>query len=141
MQLITMASKGNTTRFGELNVGGARGGAGGNSVRGVWGGGINLSSGVINALIEHVTIASEGNGTNFGALTVARRNSPEVNDNATRAVFCAGIADDGTAPAATNYMDYITIASEGNALDFGDLLGKSKAHGAISDSHGGLGGF
>ena len=141
MQLITMASKVNTQRFGELNVGGARGGAGGNSVRGVWGGGINLSAGVINALIEHVNIASEGNGTNFGALTVARRNSPEVNDNATRAVFCAGIADDGTAPAATNYMDFITIASAGNAQDFGDVLGGSKSHGGISDSHGGLGGF
>jgi len=141
MQLITMASKGNTTRFGELNVGGARGGAGGNSVRGVWGGGVNLPSSTMNALIEYVIIASEGNGTNFGELTVGRRNNPEVNDSSTRAVFCGGIADDGTAPAATNYMDYITIASAGNAIDFGDVTGKIKASGAISDSHGGLGGF
>ena len=139
MQLITIASKGNTSDFGDLTMGGARGGAGGNSVRGVYAGGIVDSQ--INRFIEFVTIASTGNATVFGELTVARRNSPECNDNATRAVFCAGIADDGTAPAATNYMDYITIASEGNALDFGDLLGKSKAHGAISDSHGGLGGF
>ena len=141
MQLITIASKGNTTRFGELNVGGARGGAGGNSVRGVWGGGVNLPSSAMNALIEYVIIASEGNGTNFGELTVARRNSPEVNDSSTRAVFCGGIAADGTAPAATNYMDYITIASAGNAVDFGDVTGKIKGQGAISDSHGGLGGF
>ena len=141
MQLITMASKGNTTRFGELNVGGARGGAGGNSVRGIFGGGVNLSSSAMNALIEYVIIASEGNGTNFGELTVARRNSPEVNDSSTRAVFCGGIADDGTAPAATSYMDYITIASTGNAVDFGDVTGKIKASGAFSDSHGGLGGF
>ena len=141
MQMITMASKGNTLRFGELSVGGARGGAGGNSVRGVWGGGVNLPSSAMNALIEYVIIASEGNGTNFGELTVARRNSPEVNDSSTRAVFCGGIADDGTAPAATSYMDYITIASAGNAIDFGDVTGKIKGQGAISDSHGGLGGF
>ena len=141
MQMITMASKGNTTRFGELNVGGARGGAGGNSIRGIFAGGNNLASSAINALIEHVTIASEGNGTNFGELTVARRNNSEVADTATRVVFCAGIADDGTAPAATNYMDYITIASAGNAIDFGDLLGDRKGHGSFSDSHGGLGGF
>ena len=141
MQLITMASKGNTQRFGELNVGGARGGAGGNSVRGVWGGGINLAAGVMNALIEHVTIASEGNGTNFGELTVARRSNAEVADSSTRAVFCGGIAADGTAPAATNYMDYITIASAGNAVDFGDVTGKIKGQGGFSDSHGGLGGF
>ena len=139
MQLITIASKGNTTDFGDLTMGGARGGAGGNSVRGVYAGGIVNSQ--INRLIEFVTIASTGNATVFGELTIARRNSPECNDNATRAVFCAGIADDGTAPAATNYMDFITIASAGNAQDFGDVLGGSKAHGAISDSHGGLGGF
>ena len=141
MQMITMASKGNTTRFGELSVGGARGGAGGNSVRGVWGGGVNLPSSTMNALIEYVIIASEGNGTNFGELTVARRNNAEVADSSTRAVFCGGIAADGTAPAATNYMDYITIASTGNAVDFGDVTGKIKASGGISDSHGGLGGF
>ena len=141
MQLITMASKGSTTRFGELNVGGARGGAGGNSVRGVWGGGVNLASSTMNALIEYVIIASEGNGTNFGELTVARRNNAEVADSSTRAVFCGGIAADGTAPAATNYMDYITIASAGNAVDFGDVTGKIKGQGGFSDSHGGLGGF
>ena len=139
MQLITMASKGNTSDFGDLTIGGARGGAGGNSVRGVYAGGIVDSQ--INKIIEFVTIASTGNGTVFGDLTVARRNSPECNDNATRAVFCAGIADDGTAPAHTNYMDYITIASEGNALDFGDVLRAGKAQTGISDSHGGLGGF
>ena len=139
MQLITIASKGNTLDFGDLAMGGARGGAGGNSVRGVYAGGIVNSQ--INRLIEFVTIASTGNATVFGELTVARRNSPECNDNATRAVFCAGIADDGTAPAHTNYMDYITIASEGNAQDFGDVLHAGKSNGGISDSHGGLGGF
>ena len=139
MQLITIASKGNTSDFGDLTIGGARGGAGGNSVRGVYAGGIVDSQ--INKVIEFVTIASTGNGTVFGDLTIARRNSPECNDNATRAVFCAGIADDGTAPAHTNYMDYITIASEGNAQDFGDVLHAGKSNGGISDSHGGLGGF
>jgi len=139
MQLITIASKGNTLDFGDLAMGGARGGAGGNSVRGVYAGGIVDSQ--INRLIEFVTIASTGNATVFGELTIARRNSPECNDNATRAVFCAGIADDGTAPAHSKYMDYITIASEGNAQDFGEVSHAGKAQTGISDSHGGLGGF
>ena len=138
MQLITMASKGNTTDFGNLIVGGARGGAGGNSVRGVYAGGYYNG---INSRIEFVTLASEGNASYFGELTIARRNCSEVADSSTRAVFCGGIAADGTAPAATNYMDYITIASAGNAVDFGDVTGKIKGQGAISDSHGGLGGF
>ena len=138
MQMVTIASKGNTTDFGNLIVGGARGGAGGNSVRGVYGGGYYNG---INSRIEFVTLASEGNASYFGDLTVARRNTAEVADSSTRAVFCGGIAADGTAPAATNYMDYITIASAGNAVDFGDVSGKIKASGAFSDSHGGLGGY
>ena len=138
MQMVTIASKGNTTDFGNLIVGGARGGAGGNSVRGVYAGGYFNG---INSRIEFVTLASEGNASYFGELTVARRNTAEVADSSTRAVFCGGIAADGTAPAATNYMDYITIASAGNAVDFGDVTGKIKGQGAFSDSHGGLGGF
>ena len=37
-------------------------------------------------------------------------------------------------------MDYITIASTGNAADFGDLVTASsgRSKGANSDSHGGL---
>ena len=138
MQIVTIASKGNTTDFGNLIVGGARGGAGGNSVRGVYAGGYYNG---INSRIEFVTLASEGNASYFGELTIARRNCSEVADSSTRAVFCGGIAADGTAPAATNYMDYITIASAGNAVDFGDVTGKIKGQGAFSDSHGGLGGF
>ena len=138
MQMVTIASKGNTTDFGNLIVGGARGGAGGNSVRGVYAGGYYNG---INSKIEFVTLASEGNASYFGELTIARRNCSEVADSSTRAVFCGGIAADGTAPAATNYMDYITIASAGNAVDFGDVTGKIKGQGAFSDSHGGLGGF
>ena len=138
MQMVTIASKGNTTDFGNLIVGGARGGAGGNSVRGVYAGGYFNG---INSRIEFVTLASQGNASYFGELTVARRNTAEVADSSTRAVFCGGIAADGTAPAPTNYMDYITIASAGNAVDFGDVTGKIKGQGAFSDSHGGLGGF
>ena len=138
MQMVTIASKGNTTDFGNLIVGGARGGAGGNSVRGVYAGGYYNG---INSRIEFVTLASEGNASYFGELTIARRNCSEVADSSTRAVFCGGIADDGTAPAATSYMDYISIASAGNAVDFGDVTGKIKGQGAFSDSHGGLGGF
>ena len=138
MQMVTIASKGNTTDFGNLIVGGARGGAGGNSVRGVYAGGYYNG---INSRIEFVTLASEGNASYFGELTIARRNCSEVADSSTRAVFCGGIAADGTAPAATNYMDYIPIASAGNAVDFGDVTGKIKGQGAFSDSHGGLGGF
>jgi hypothetical protein len=40
-----------------------------------------------------------------------------------------------------NALDYITIASTGNAQDFGDAANNRVLHAGCSDSHGGLGGF
>ena len=42
-------------------------------------------------------------------------------------------------PTATNILDYVIIASTGNANDFGDLLFPRKETCAVcSDSHGGI---
>ena len=49
----------------------------------------------------------------------------------TRAVFVGG----GT---ATNVMDYVTISSTGNAVDFGDLNYLSYSGFGASNGHGGL---
>ena len=38
-------------------------------------------------------------------------------------------------------MEYVTIATTGNSQDFGDLVEKQRALAALSDSHGGLGGY
>ena len=38
----------------------------------------------------------------------------------------------------TDVMDFVTIATTGNAADFGDLNVATKLPGTISDSHGGL---
>ena len=44
----------------------------------------------------------------------------------------------GHSPSVLNYIDYITIASAGNATDFGDMLGAEADVGASSSGHGGL---
>ena len=54
--------------------------------------------------------------------------------NATRAVF-AGLWDG----AANNIMDYVTISTTGNAVDFGDATTTIYYADACSDVHGGLG--
>ena len=38
-------------------------------------------------------------------------------------------------------IDYVTIESSGNAVNFGDLMIGAANCSATSDSHGGLGGF
>ena len=64
---ITTASTGNATDFGNLSVGRSEGGGGGNSVRGVFGGGKNASQDAVNT-IDYITIASTGNASDFGDL-------------------------------------------------------------------------
>ena len=134
---ITIASKGNAILWNETLRSGHRGAS--NQVRGVYAGGYNPAD--TYSAIDYVTIASLGNAINFGDLSVARSEQSAASTQ-TRVVFSGGFT---TFPAAadsvTNSMEYIEIASTGNAIDFGDYLTKISQAGATSDSHGGLGGF
>ena len=47
----------------------------------------------------------------------------------------------GNSPGTVNIIDYISISSTGNAVDFGDMLMPTNGASNMSDSHGGLGGF
>ena len=51
----------------------------------------------------------------------------------TRAIFCGGAT-----PSQLDTIDYITIASTGDATDFGDLLAVEFNADGTSDSHGGI---
>jgi hypothetical protein len=134
---ITIASKGNTIKFGELNVRTARAGGCSNSVRGIFAGGYKQPSPGYLSRIEYVTIASDGNGTIFGDLSTGRPGNAMTNTQ-TRALIMGG-RDDSTND--TNLIEYVTIATAGNAQDFGDLTIARRRFTATSDSHGGLGGF
>ena len=134
---ITIASKGNTIKFGELNVRTARAGGCSNSVRGIFAGGYKDPSPGYLSRIEYITIASDGNGTIFGDLSTGRPGNAMTNTQ-TRAVIMGG-RDDSTND--TNLIEYVTIASTGDAIDFGDLTTPRRRFAATSDSHGGLGGF
>ena len=134
MDVITIASKGDAVKFGDLTYKSYGLAAASNSTTGIYGGG---SPAVTNT--NKITIASDGNVTDFSNLTVGRR-SLSATASQTRVVFAGGI----TGPSASdkvNTIDYITIASSGNAKDFGDLSRLIEQQSAFSDSHGGLGGF
>ena len=117
IDFVTIANLGNATDFGNLSV--ARKDLGGASspTRGLFLGG-NAPSG--SDVIDFVTIATAGNATDFGNLTVARATYGAVSSK-TRAVAMGGNAG---APGYANYntIDFVTIASAGNATDFGDLI-------------------
>jgi hypothetical protein len=90
----------------------------------VFGGG--YSGGFVNTM-DYITIASTGNATDFGDLTVGRYNLSGCSGNGYRGVFGGGDGSGGRTD--DQVMDYITIASTGNATDFGDLNYYSVTHG------------
>ena len=77
---------------------------------------------VLNTIDKH-TLATPANATDFGDLSLARRFLADCSaSNETRGVFACGL---GPPPNYYSYntIDYITIATPGNAADFGDLIG------------------
>ena len=131
IDMITTSSKGNAIDIGDLTNKLTAAGAASNSVRGIWAGGspTKLSK------IQYKTLSSSGNVEYFGDLTGGLRGSSGASTQ-TRAIFGGGIT-----PSKLNIIEFVTIASAGNAQDFGDLSDSKNATAALSDSHGGLGGY
>ena len=116
---VTVAIPGDAQDFGDLNEGRSSGGAASNSTRGVLGGGSAPSPIGESTAMDYITIATTGNGTDFGNLTSARYGVAACASTLGRGVWAGGYEDPG--PGGKNIMDYATIATTGNASDFGDL--------------------
>ena len=69
--------------------------------------------------IEFGIIASKGNTITFGDSTSGLTKRKHCASNTTRALFAGGYLSPGT--TSLNLIDFITMASEGNAVDFGNL--------------------
>ncbi len=134
IQYTEYASLGDTIKFGELSATWTNSSAVSSGTRGVIMGGENPSR--TNAC-EYITIATFGNGTDFGDLTDDRRSAGAF-DNSVRGCLAGG-DDSGSGGNNSNIIDYITIATTGNATDFGDIYAEVRNPGTGSDCHGGLG--
>ncbi len=108
------------------------------SGRGVFGGGYHPGFAPIYAVknIEHLSIPTKGNSNSFGDLVEAQ-GLHDALSSSTRMVFSAGY-NPGFGGYAAIDMEYITMASEGNAIDFGDQLQGTYGTGACSSSTRGL---
>tara|TARA_R100000664_G_scaffold9211_1_gene15313 strand:+ start:3919 stop:4950 length:1032 start_codon:yes stop_codon:yes gene_type:complete len=120
---VTISSTGNATDFGNDVEKRANNAGACSSTRGLIAGG-NLNTqpgGESTNVISYITIASTGNGTDFGDLTAAKTD-PGGAGSSTRAIFAGGNTNPGSAPYGSNVatIDFVTIASTGNASDFGD---------------------
>jgi len=139
IEYFNIASTGNSQSFGDLSTSGAiiLGVCCSSSTRGVWAGGRAASpTGTVNT-IQYVTISSTGNATSFGSLDNKREYHTSCS-NSTRGIFAGG--DVGTAPSqpATNNIQYITIASTGNSVTFGQLTRTQEGGGGTASPTRGI---
>ena len=135
IEFLTISTLGNMLDFGDLtqNSYGISGSS--NATRGIFGG-VVVTPGSQNNVISYITIATLGNAVKFGELTVIRSEASSCSSS-TRGLFGGGYIA-SPAPASSNVIDYVTILTQGNAVDFGDLLSASGGRSACSNGHGGL---
>ena len=133
MDTVEMATTGNATDFGE-SLGHLGSYCGVDSpTRGLMAG----KNGPSN-IIDYITMATKGNSLDFGDLSVARSSLPGGSSSPTRGVFYGGKAHPSTAENET--IDYVEIATLGDAIDFGNAAVARTSSGGLSNGHGGLGG-
>jgi len=124
IESILFDSAGNAIDFGDLTAGCRLGAGGSSNVKGILGYG-SQSSAYRSDTIEKLNISSTGNSQDFGNLTVGRDQIAGASNN-TRCLFGGGGAGSGAGTGGPNnqkqnIVDFVTIASDGNASDFGNL--------------------
>ena len=116
IQFVEIATTSNATDFGDLTVARTFHPACSNQTRGVFGSGSTPS---VNVTIDFITIATTGNAQDFGDSTKTATISAAGCASPTRGIFAGGYQP--SSPKFDNVIEYITIASAGNATDFGDI--------------------
>ena len=127
---VIIASKADAVEWGEISyLYGSKGAS--NTVRGI----LSNAGG-----LESYQISTGGNSVDFG-----HRSRDSHQDNccasSTRVVMAGGSDVSGGGNVFLNIIEYVTIATLGNAEDFGDLSEVNRSGAGGSDSHGGLGGY
>jgi len=134
LDYITIQTTGNATHFGDM-TGKRHAGTGlSNTTRGLTAGGQDPSN--LNT-IDYFTIATLGNAIDFGDITYSGSSGVDYLGSAASAT--RGLLAGGQTPTKKSDINYITIATTGDSVDFGDLKSIGRFSMGLSDSNGGLG--
>ena len=126
---VTIASTGNANDFGDLTVARLDAETVSNGSRLVTYAGSIPSTGTNT--MDYITIASTGNAQDFGDAQHLNNGHAAAGDSTTRGVFMGG--RNQPSPNNISDIDYITIASAGNAVSFGDLTAAKRFVTGTSD--------
>jgi hypothetical protein len=138
IDFINISSTGNAVDFGDLTKGttGFIGGGGANATRMIIAGEY-FSGPASDVFAQFITISTLGNAQDFGDLDSGRIRGSSC--SSTRAVFGGGYGAGTPGNSSFNSMAYFTIATTGNAIDFGDTTVNGRFnHYMCSNAHGGL---
>jgi len=137
IEYITFATLGSNGAWGNLTQSMSLSSACSNSTRGLIG--ADGFTGPIYNLINFVTLSSTGNASSFGQLAANGPQQGSALASTTRAVFAIGYDNSASAPDyATSAMQYVTIASTGNSVFFGNLTNQRRNAGGAGSSTRGL---
>ena len=119
IEYVTISQGGNFVDFGDMSNGSEQCAAMSSSTRGVFTMNSYVPQYSTQNTIEFVEMMSTGNSTDFGDMTAARFTCGS-GSNATRGIIAGGYQPSPSA-GVVNSCDFLTIATTGNAQDFGDL--------------------
>jgi len=129
IQYVSISTLGNTQDFGDLTELTADVAGMASRTRGIFAGGYGNHGNDIC----FVTFASTGDATDFGDLSSNRRIGDARVSSTTRGVMM-GHMTFSPFGGGNNSIEYITIASAGNAVDFGDLSSVNALGGGFGSS-------
>ena len=137
MHYITIASTGNSLDFGDTSTANGRLMGASSPTRGVlfWGNSGGPAYNLVNN-IEYITTSTLGNSADFGDKIQGQTHGGSFS-NAIRGVVGGGV---GSVPSGTitNVIQFVTMATLGNAQDFGDLTYSSRLMGSASSPTRGI---
>ena len=131
IEFVTFSSQGNGTDFGDLLSAKWNDCGFSDTTRGIAAGGEYPGTPFFD-VIEYVTMSSAGNAVDFGNLVAANQVGQNgAMSSSTRGVIAGGYV---SGDPAVDTIQYVTISTTGNALDFGDLIGGESRTGCASNS-------
>ena len=138
MEYFTISSDAKGQDFGDaMSTYTGKGCCGASPTRYLFGGGAGSpwASAQYNA-IEYVTFQTLGNSSAFGDLTQARAGCRSTGGNAVRGIFAGGYSPIANPSPVLNskVIDYTTIATLGNSIDFGDMSEDSENPAIVTSS-------
>ena len=138
IEYITIRSEGNSVDFGDTgNLPAGYRGSASSSTRGIWAGGYTPAPTNNINNIDYVELSSLGDGKDFGDLRGPKWHLTGLS-SPIRGVFAGGYESPNSGSNIdgnpSRLMDLITIASLGNAVDFGKLTVNAAMHAGVSNN-------